>query len=466
MEGGFLVAEIGSTTTVLSLFNERGELKAQIQKATTVENIMDGYENAFFELFKMKKIEGLPLYATSSAAGGLKMTVHGLVYDMTVKAASEAALGAGAVIYQVTAGELKDCELEKLKEINPNIILLAGGVDYGEEKTVINNALKLKKTNIKAPIIYAGNIACQEKVKEIFKESENDFLVVENVYPSLDELNIEPTRRAIQKVFQAHIVKASGIKKLKGASANEILPTPGAIFEGGKILYETIGDLLIIDVGGATTDVHSFTEGSKFYMDLQIAAEPFAKRTVEGDLGVFKNALNLWSKIKKNNCGPDTNLLEEDFKNKLDLEGFAKIIENWSYIPEGEEERQLIMYLASEAIVRAMKRHCGRLKFRFDVSGRKQMVEGKDLTGIKWVIGTGGVLGLHEKGEELLLNIVKKFPVFFEKENYLMPSSKVGVLLDKNYILAAAGIMAKTNPYLAKDMLLAHFNRQLTFNEV
>ena len=39
------------------------------------------------------KLEYGEMLATSSAAGGLKMTVHGLVYDMTAKAAKEAALG-------------------------------------------------------------------------------------------------------------------------------------------------------------------------------------------------------------------------------------------------------------------------------------------------------------------------------------------------------------------------------------
>ena len=33
-----------------------------------------------------------------------KMTVHGLVYDMTAKAAREAALGAGGILHYVTAG--------------------------------------------------------------------------------------------------------------------------------------------------------------------------------------------------------------------------------------------------------------------------------------------------------------------------------------------------------------------------
>ncbi|MPU17892.1 DNA mismatch repair protein MutL, partial [Acinetobacter baumannii] len=65
-----------------------------------------------------------------------------------------------------------------------------------------------------------------------------------------------------------------------------IMPTPGAVMEATKLLYEIIGDVIVVDVGGATTDVHSVTEGSVEILDILVTPEPKAKRTVEGDLGV------------------------------------------------------------------------------------------------------------------------------------------------------------------------------------
>lgn len=96
------------------------------------------------------------------------MTVHGLVYDMTVKAAREAALGAGANLHFITAGKISRFDLKKIVDVKPNIILIAGGVDFGEKETALYNAEKIAELPIEVPVLYAGNIACQDEVKFIF----------------------------------------------------------------------------------------------------------------------------------------------------------------------------------------------------------------------------------------------------------------------------------------------------------
>jgi uncharacterized protein (TIGR01319 family) len=140
MKIDLLVAEIGSTTTVVNAFHNistNPEFLGQGQGATSVlqVDVNIGLKEAIDDLCRNLKVDSVEygeLIATSSAAGGLRMTVHGLVYDMTVRAAKEAALGAGANIKFVTAGKLRKSDIRKIKEINPNIILIAGGVDYGE----------------------------------------------------------------------------------------------------------------------------------------------------------------------------------------------------------------------------------------------------------------------------------------------------------------------------------------------
>ncbi len=130
---------------------------------------------------------------------------------------------------------------------------------------------------------------------------------VENVYPTVDELNVEPARRAIQEIFQNHIVHAPGMEKIKERVSGSIMPTPGAVMEGAKALADKIGDVMVIDVGGATTDVHSVTEGSREMLDITVAPEPKAKRTVEGDLGVYRNAKNLVELMNEEIIGIDMN---------------------------------------------------------------------------------------------------------------------------------------------------------------
>jgi uncharacterized protein (TIGR01319 family) len=102
------------------------------------------------------------------------------------------------------------------------------------------------------------------------------------VYPRIDELNIDPTRKIIQQVFEEHIVAAPGMEKIRTMVAGKIMPTPGAVMNAALALYDEIGDLMAVDVGSATTDVHSVTEGSPEIQAMLTGPEPFAKRTVEG----------------------------------------------------------------------------------------------------------------------------------------------------------------------------------------
>ena len=173
MKVDLLVAEIGSTTTVVNAFNgidtEYPEFIGQGQAATSVMKgdvtigLHEAVENLRISMAWDDVTYG-KLLATSSAAGGLKMTVHGLVYDMTAKAAKEAALGAGANIHMVTAGKLRRTDIKKIEEIKPNIIMLAGGVDYGEIETALYNAELIVKLDMNVPVLYAGNVQNQEEI--------------------------------------------------------------------------------------------------------------------------------------------------------------------------------------------------------------------------------------------------------------------------------------------------------------
>ena len=248
-----LVAEIGSTTTVVNAFTDLNTDKpvfwGQGQAPTSVMDgdVRVGLQGAIDDLCNKKKIDSLEyddMLATSSAAGGLKMTVHGLVYDMTAKAAKEAALGAGGIIHFVTAGKLRRTDIAKIKEINPNLILIAGGVDYGERDTALDNAEMIRAMGLKTPIIYAGNIENQEEMKLIFDEESGEQLYnVENVYPKIDDLNVEPCRKVIQQAFEQHITHAPGMEHVRDMVSGPIIPTPGAVMECTKLLYDCIGEI-------------------------------------------------------------------------------------------------------------------------------------------------------------------------------------------------------------------------------
>lgn len=440
MKVDVLVAEIGSTTTVVNAFKdldtENPVFWAQGQAPTSVldGDVRIGLQGAVDDLCRKMEIDSLEydeMLATSSAAGGLKMTVHGLVYDMTAKAAKEAALGAGGIIHYVTAGKLRRTDLAKIKEINPNLILIAGGVDYGERETALDNAEKIRALGLKTPIIYAGNIENQEEMKLIFDEESGQKLYnVENVYPKIDDLNVEPCRKVIQDAFEDHITNAPGMEHVRDMVNGPIIPTPGAVMECTKLLYDCLGDLIVLDVGGATTDLHSVATESDKIARIMISPEPKAKRTVEGDLGVYVNRMKVIESIG------EEQLRKECDKMGIDLDA---TLESYVAIPKTEAEFKLVERLTKEAVLKAVERHAGIIRYIYGPSGRSTVAEGKDLTPVKYIVGTGGALTRLPHRVEIMESIAKHN----DSGMMLFPTEHAKILVDNDYIMASLGVLSK-----------------------
>lgn len=449
-----LVAEIGSTTTVVNAFDgvetENPKFLGQGQAPTSVKegDVNIGLQAAMDDMKKNLQIEELEyrhMLATSSAAGGLRMTVHGLVYDMTVKAAREAALGAGANIHMVTSGKLTKVDMIKLNKIQPNIILIAGGVDYGEKETALYNSEVIAASDLDVPVIYGGNTAVVEDIKLIFESygKEKNLHIVPNVYPKIDVLNIEPTREVIQDVFEKHITEAKGMEKIRSLVNGPIIPTPGAVMNASKILKDVIGDLVTIDVGGATTDIHSVTEGTEKVKKILIEPEPVAKRTVEGDLGVFVNKKNVAEMIKIEKLAKELD---------MDIKEVENYIESDIAIPVTEKHKRFIERLTKEAVIVSINRHAGGYRTYFGGKS-KTLAFGKDLTGVKWIVGTGGALTRLPARVEILKEIGIQ-----NKGDKLLPTPEAGILIDNDYIMASLGVLASLNKEASIKLLLKSLN--------
>ena len=454
-----LVAEIGSTTTVVNAFDhlesDSPVFLGQGQAPTSVKegDVNIGLQAAIEDMKKNlhienEKLEYTNMLATSSAAGGLRMTVHGLVYDMTVKAAKEAALGAGANIHLITAGKLSKVDMIKLDRIKPNIILIAGGVDYGERETALYNSELIAASDLNIPVIYAGNIAVADDVKLIFESysKEKNLHIVPNVYPKIDILNIEPTREVIQDIFEKHITEAKGMEKIREMVNGPIIPTPGAVMKASKILKDKIGDLVTIDVGGATTDIHSVTEGTEKVNKILVEPEPVAKRTVEGDLGVFINKKNIVDIIKIEKLEKELNMSSEDIE---------KFTDSDIAIPQTEEHKRFIERLTKEAVIVSINRHAGGYRTYFG-GKTNTLAFGKDLTAVKWIVGTGGALTRLTAREEILNSISQ-----FNRADKLLPTAEAKILIDNDYIMASLGVLSSLNKEAAIKLLL----KSLKFNE-
>ncbi len=443
MKVDWIVAEIGSTTTLVNAFSKNDGLLGKGMDATTVDSDVNiGLKNALNSLKKHLNTNDLSyesMFASSSAAGGLRMTVSGLVYEMTVKAAKQAATNAGANIHKVSAGELTEDDLEQIQSINPNIILVSGGTDFGEKDVAYNNIKKIELLNLSVPIIYAGNIDNHYRINKYFEKSEQkDYLtIVNNVYPRVDQMNIHPVRKKIYETFEKHIIHAKGMQNIKKLVDGSIMPTPGSVMESTIVLEEVLGNVMTIDVGGATTDVHSITTPSEEFEDYQ-EGEPKEKRTVEGDLGVFINYKKVIESIGKQALAKKMNITANELE---------ALIQNYQYKPESEIERKLVFELTKHCVFSALNRHIGDYRNVYTTSGQKVIPQGRDLTQLQAVVLTGGALINLEGTEEIVKSYFKTHP------NKMIPKT-IKVYKDTDYIMSSVGVLSLKHLDFSKKVLV------------
>jgi uncharacterized protein (TIGR01319 family) len=423
-----LVLEVGSTITKANGFRRAAdgwlEHVAQGFAATTVAqgDVGVGVDGAVADLRATsgRSTEGAEVFVNSSAAGGLRMTVHGLTQGMTARAAREAALGSGAIVVLVTAGALGEDDLDAVREANPTMILLAGGVDHGEQEVVLHNARALAASGLRVPVLFAGNVAVRRAVRRMFDEAGVPLAIADNVFPEIDQLAVEPVRALVHEEFNRHIVHAPGMARLGELSAWPVLPTPGAVLLGAELFAQAVGDCLVVDVGGATTDVHSVTQGSPEWLARTIDPEPHAKRTVEGDLGVFVNARNIVALAGQ--------------------PAWAHDLADLRATPRTPSEQELTRQLCAFAVTTAVRRHAGVVSDLYTPSGRTQVVRGKDLTAVGWVVGTGGALSRVPGGTSALRAIC------LGAGRHLLPPEGARILLDRDYLFSALGTLAQAYP--------------------
>ncbi len=459
-----LLVDFGSTYTKLTAVDIKKEIIVGTSRAmTTVKSdVLEGFNLALEKLRNAHEDMGNidAISACSSAAGGLKMAAIGLVEELTAEAAKRACLGAGALVEYVFSHQLSKKEVKQLKNANIDIVLLAGGTDGGNKETIIHNAKKLAEAKLDVPIIVAGNKAASDTIDDILSEAGCEYYIVDNVMPKLKKLNVEDAKNIIRKIFITKIIEAKGIKKAEEQTGEIIMPTPESVLKASTLLakgheeIEGFGELMVIDIGGATTDVHTIGEGvpKRTEVILKGLEEPFAKRTVEGDLGMRYSANALVSLVspyefKKYYDYQDTDPSKEDYIE----DSVKKRLENVDYLPDNDQERAFDKALARICCDYSMSRHVGSVEVVYTPLGNMYYQTGKDLTEIKYVIGTGGVLINSPDAKQILKEVNKKS----NKKLELRPDDPT-VLIDEKYILAAMGLLSQKHPKLALKLMKRH----------
>jgi uncharacterized protein (TIGR01319 family) len=457
--GAVALADFGSTYTKLSLVSrEEGRLLARAEAPTSIgTDLMEGYVAA---LEKAKRaagggVEVEEAIAASSAGGGLRVAAVGLVADLTAAAARQAALNAGARVGTVLAGSLGPEQLEELRAARPEIVLFAGGTDGGQAELVLENARRLAEAQLDAHFVVACNREVAAEAAVLLRAAGRQAAVAENVMPRLGEIEIESAREAILRAFLDHVIGGKGLSASPDFERMVRMPTPEAVLEATRLLAHGteavagVGDVMVVDVGGATTDVHSsrLVEAAVPGIEDPLLPAPPTLRTVEGDLGLRSGSAGVveadrrWllveSGVTEGALGQAVSLRSEDSK----------------WIPSSSEEARLDQLLAVGCVTHAIQRHCGTMLLTRGENGPPTLVrDGPDLREVEQVLGTGGVFAHRDDGREILRAALDR-----RAPRSLAPRDPtLGV--DRNYVMAAAGLLATIDSDAAALLL----QRELT----
>jgi uncharacterized protein (TIGR01319 family) len=438
--GRALLVDVGSTFTKVAVLDVAARrIVAHAHARTTIEH--DVTEGVAAAVAALPGDVGAPFdwaLSCSSAAGGLRMVSVGLTAALSGRAGALAALGAGARVVATEAGYVDDGALERIRAADPHLLLLSGGLDGGNADALIHNARALQRLEGLAGVVVAGNAAAARAAASELARPDRDVRIVDNVFPRPAELVVGPTREVVRDLFLRHITRAKGLDDLLRQLQAECEPTPLAVSRGMALLGDADQPVVLVDVGGATTDVHS-AGGRQYQRGGAELPAPEVARTVEGDLGMRWGAPGIVAAMgdeRRAALGADlgVDLVAEADRRHGDP----------GYLPADERGRRTDAALAREAVAVALERHAGRVVVRHRPWGDRYRVTGTDLRGARLLLGTGGVFR-HLPDPERLLRAA------LEGASALVPRDPAAGV-DEHYALYAIGLLARVDAALAGDV--------------
>jgi uncharacterized protein (TIGR01319 family) len=469
-----VATDCGSTTTKAILIEEVAGHFRQTQRGeapTTVEapfaDVTLGVSNAVTELQELSgrrliaddgtiirrtspdDPDGCDIYiSTSSAGGGLQMMVAGVVRQMTAESAKRAALGAGAIVMDTIAAndQRKPHEqIQRIRELRPDMVLLSGGTDGGDRKKVVELAELIAPakprprfgSEYRLPVIFAGNRDAAPDIERVFRDG-FDLSVVANLRPTLEEENLGPARDRIHDVFLEHVMAhAPGYDKLISWADAPIMPTPGAVGDILQTIARRRGiNALGVDIGGATTDVFSVFDGA-------------FNRTVSANLGMSYSISNVCAEatmpriLRWVHLPMDERELRNRVKNKMVRP---------TTIPQTLESLVFEQAVAREALRLSFEQHKA---FATTLKGVQQQrtvgdAFSQDASGATLVsamkldllVASGGVLSHAPRMEQTALMLIDSFE----------PEGFTELAKDSIFMMPHLGVLASVHPEAAMEV--------------
>jgi uncharacterized protein (TIGR01319 family) len=456
--------DFGSTFTKAALVDvATGDLLATANQRTTVDtDVLDGWDACLDQLAAAEPAaRTAEVLACSSAGGGLRIGVVGNEELVTAEAGRRVALSSGGRVVHVASGGLGPEALKTLRASRPDVLLLVGGTDGGNAEVLLGCAAALAEARWAGPVVVAGNVDARDEVVRLLEAAGTPYVPADNVVPRIGVLAPDSARSAIREMFLRHVIGGKHLSTrvdpagaghrftamVRGATPDVVLTAVELLGNGLNAERPGAGDVVVVDVGGATTDVHSVVELDPEDAGLarQVVATVPVSRTVEADLGMR------WSAVPTVEAGIAAGLLADTPGLR---DAAAARHDDPAFLPADPEQRTYDEQLAVTAVGVALRRHAGRAQVGYDPSAGRQgrVVErsGKDLREVDLLVGSGGVLRNNpEDTAERILTSVTGEDV---PGGWQLPRAP-RVVVDHDYVLAPAGLLAREHPEAAYALL-------------
>ncbi len=430
-----LCVDVGSTFTKAVLVDgTSGAVLATASHPTTVgTDVMDGVDAVRAAVAGSGEPD--EVLVCSSAGGGLRLAVVGYERAVTAEAGHRVGLSAGAKVVHVASGPMTGADVTALRAAAPDLVLLVGGTDGGNADVLLHNAARLAKARLAAPVVVAGNAEASAEVAALLGSTGRRFVVTDNVLPQIGVVAPEAARGAIREAFLTHVIGGKGLSRGRGFAELVRAPTPDAVLRGVEVLAEVAGgDLLVVDVGGATTDVYSVItpQGEDASIHREVVGTLWHARTVEADLGMRWTAPGVVEAAARERLDVASATVAHASAVAADTGALAVSEADWA----AEEE------LAGTAAVVAARRH-GRPGHPSE--------RPRPLADVVLVVGSGGVLRHAPAGlaDRVLARVAGD-----HGGGWRVPEA-ARIRVDAVYVLFAVGLLADGHPAAAAAALAA-----------
>jgi uncharacterized protein (TIGR01319 family) len=427
-----LCVDVGSTFTKAVLVDvTTGVVLGTASSPTTVAtDVMDGVDAVRASLAAHG--EPAEVLVCSSAGGGLRLAVVGYEREVTAEAGYRVGLSAGAKVVHVASGPMTGADVAALRAASPDLVLLVGGTDGGNADVLLHNADRIAKARLSAPVVVAGNAEAADEVAALLSSTGRRHVVTANVLPRIGVVAPEAARAAIREAFLTHVIGGKGLSRGRGFAELVRAPTPDAVLRGVEVLADVVGgDVLVVDVGGATTDVYSVItpQGEDATIHREVVGTLWHARTVEADLGMRWTA---------------EGVVEAAGRERLPLDAgtaayAAAVVRDTAHLATNGAEWAAEEEIASAAAVVAVRRH-GRPPHPSE--------RPRPLAEVALVVGSGGVLrhAPGAVGDRVLARVTGD-----HAGGWRVPA-RAHRRVDAAYVLFAVGLLADDHPAAAASL--------------